>query len=115
MKCDVARRQSNDSWRRKLKARLAAGCEADDRVDINWKGREVAGLLLLLDVTLCECSPRVCQGVLMTGRLYYIITSPQRHLRKARRSLADEKNNKLLVSRSPSKLTVKSRSWPNTV
>ena len=38
-------------------------------------------------------------------------TSPQRHLRKARRSSADEKNNKLLVSRSPSKLTVKSRSW----
>jgi len=44
-----------------------------------------------------------------------LITSPQRHLRKARRSSADEKNNKLLVSRSPSKLTVKSRSWPNTV
>jgi len=41
----------------------------------------------------------------------HLITCPQRHLRKAHRSSTDKKNNKLLVSHSPSKLTLKSRSW----
>jgi len=37
-----------------------AGDGSDDSVGINWKGCEVARLLLLWLTMLCVCSPRVC-------------------------------------------------------